>query len=278
MEQQFNKILITHKPDPDDETLAVVNSVYSYAKFRNIPIIEAPDDFAKVLIVSIGGDGTMLNAMRLSTQHDDATIVGFNTGRLGFLTEEIPEKLYDYLDNILFEKNVILESRMLLEGQIIVNGNDHLGFKFIAANEFVLTASIDAPLVSDVYINGQFVSSQLGSGMLVSSSTGSTAMSLSAGGAIVSPSTGIMQIVPILPHTLTSRPIVTTGRDEISVFTELTDRVPEASIHADGKKIFTLSSDLHDIGIRIKKHPYDAAIWRPKNWNFFNVLTEKLKW
>lgn len=280
MMNQFSKILITHKPDADSGTMDVVNCVRAYADYRKVPVIEYPEGLEdNVLIVSVGGDGTMLNAMRLSTHYEDSTVVGFNTGTLGFLTEEVPEKLFLYLDNIMFENNVVAESRMLLEGTLIVDGIVQKGMSFVAANEFVLTATIDAPLVTDIYINEKFVTSQLGSGVLVSSSTGSTAMSLSAGGAIVSPSTNIMQIVPLLSHTLTSRPIITTGRDEINVYTELTERVPTVSIHADGKPIFESTHEIGtDIGISVAKHPKDVLVWRPKDWNFFEVLTKKMKW
>jgi len=280
MMNQFDYITIIHKPQCDDETINVIETIRDYAKHRNIPVVDYPSNLDdKVLIVSVGGDGTMLNAIRTSTHYDDATILGLNTGTLGFLTEEIPFKLFEYLDDILFERNVVLESRMILEGSLMIGGIEQEGMSFVAANEFVLAASIDAPLVTDIYINEQFVNSQLGSGMLVSSSTGSTAMSLSAGGAIVSPSTNIMQIVPLLSHTLTSRPIITTGRDEITLFAELTERVPEVNIHADGKTIFTSSHKIGtDISISIAKHPHDVKIWRPKDWNFFSVLTEKMKW
>jgi NAD+ kinase len=283
----FDGIMITHKPEPDEKTLAIIDSVHSYAKCRNVALYDnvniTYDDSnpTSVLIVSIGGDGTMLNAMRMSTYYPDATIVGFNTGTLGFLTEEIPEKIFEYLDGILFEKDMFLESRMLLSGQVTVDGEEQEGMSFIAANEFVLTAAINAPLVTDVFINEQFVGSQLGSGMLVSSSTGSTAMSLSSGGAIVSPSTKIMQIVPLLAHTLTARPIITTGNDKISMEGELTERVEEINIHADGNKIFSLTSKNYSIGCRVGivvERSSNALIWRPKDWNFFNVLTEKMKW
>jgi len=115
--------------------------------------------------------------------------------------------------------------------------------------------------------------------MLVASSTGSTAMSLSAGGAIVSPSTNIMQIVPVLSHTLTARPIVTSGNDEIRIVTTLSDRVPLVNIYADGQTIFDEPGEEgNEIVLTVKKHKRNVHIWRPTDWNFFSVLTEKMKW
>jgi NAD+ kinase len=276
--EQFDSILIAHKPIVDTETQDMIECVRSYAGYRDIPIIYYPNDQeSNVLIISIGGDGTMLNAMRISTHYENSTVIGFNTGTLGFLTEEVPEKLYNYLDAIMFERNVKLESRMILQGYFTVD--DLESDRLMAVNEFVLTAPADAPLVTEVFINDQFVSKQLGSGMLVASSTGSTAMSLSAGGAIVSPSTNIMQIVPVLSHTLTARPIITSGDDEVRIVTTLSSRVPLVNIYADGQTIFDEPGEEgNEIVLTVKRHQRNVHIWRPKDWNFFNVLTEKMKW
>jgi NAD+ kinase len=277
----FDSIFIFRKPGEDIETQNVADFVYSYAKNHGIPVTYCyPDNLhERVLIVSVGGDGTMLAAMRASTNYINSTVFGLNTGTLGFLTEEVPHNLNEYLDNILFERNVILETRMILGGSFSIDG-EKSNKSFKAINEFVLTGkSINAPVITEVYINEHFVSEQLGNGVLVASSTGSTAMSLSAGGAIVSPSTNIMQIVPLVSHTLTSRPIISTGRDSITIRAELTDRVPELEIHGDGQTLFSFARNAgSEIEFTIKKHPQDVKIWRPKNWNFFSVLTEKMKW
>jgi len=270
----FDSIFIFRKPGEDVETQNIAGFVYSYGVNHDIPVgYVYPDNLEeRVLIVSVGGDGTMLAAMRASTNYINSTVLGLNTGTLGFLTEEIPHNLNEYLDNILLEKNVILEKRMILDGSVSING-ERVNKSFKAINEFILTGkSINAPVITEVYINDKFVNDQLGNGVLVASSTGSTAMSLSAGGAIVSPSTNIS-------HTLTSRPIISTGRDSITIHTKLTSRVPEIEIHGDGQTLFSFSYDVgNEIDLTIKKHPHDVKIWRPKNWNFFNVLTEKMKW
>jgi len=105
-------------------------------------------------------------------------------------------------------------------------------------------------------------------------------MSLSAGGAIVSPSTNIMQIVPLVAHTLTSRPIITTGRDIITIRATLSDRVPEIEIHGDGQTLtsFNLDDDGEQLELTVVKHDSEVKIWRAADWNFFDVLTEKMKW
>ena len=276
----FDSILISQKPGDDYETHEVVRVITSYAGYYDIPIIEYPEKLNnKVLIISVGGDGTMLNAMRIATNYKSSTVLGLNTGTLGFLTEEVPSDLFAYLDYIFAGMNVVLEKRMILESSYSIDDGEP-SETLLAVNEFVVTGkTINAPLITEVFINEQFVSKQLGNGVLVSSSTGSTAMSLSAGGAIVSPSTNIMQIVPLVPHTLTSRPIISTGRDSITVRAELTDRVPEIEIHADGQTLFSFNrKDGNEIELTIKKHETEVKIWRPVNWNFFNVLASKMKW
>lgn len=279
----FNKIHILTKPQVDDVTQMVTYIIKDYAITNHIPLVEdladIKDENEKVLFVSVGGDGTMLGAMRSSIDYENSTILGLNTGTLGFLADEVPTQLWSLLDDILNEKDVLLEERMMLTGQCLVNGKS-FGKSANAINEFTLVgASTNSPVVTEVHINEHFASRQMGSGVLVSTSTGSTAMSLSAGGAIVSPSTNVMQVVPLMPHTLTSRPIISSGRDEITISATLTDRLREINITADGQSLFHFSdSEGTKIDFVIKSHPTPVKIWRAKNWNFFNVLSEKMKW
>lgn len=277
----FKNILVFCRPEDDFTTRYVKEQVRRYARERGIPFfVESNTPMQdSTLIVSIGGDGTMLAAMRASLYFPEATVVGFNTGTLGFLTEELPASISDFLDDIWMHENVDFEERMMLKGTLSIDGVEY-SRSYAAINEFVLSGrSINAPLKTKVYINDNFVSEQMGSGVLVATSTGSTAMALSSGGAIVSPSTNIMQIVPILPHTLTARPIISTGRDSITLVGDLTERVSEIKIHADGKVLETVTNlEGSDVSITIEKHEKTVKIWRPKDWNFFNVLSEKMKW
>ncbi len=279
----FKNILIFRRPEDNVATAAVVEQVCVYARERGIPLYMqyGPDmnTDEPLLIVSIGGDGTMLAAMRTSVYYSTAKVVGFNTGMLGFLTEELPPSIDEFLDNIWFHEKVVFEERMMLKGTVSIDGNpvDEI---YEAVNEFVLTGkTINAPLTTEVYINDSFVSEQMGSGMLVATSTGSTAMALSSGGAIVSPSTNIMQIVPVLSHTLTTRPIISSGRDTITLVGNFTSRIQEIEIHGDGKLLVSVSNiEGDEVSITIQKHSKTVKVWRPADWNFFSVLSEKMKW
>jgi len=277
----FKNILIFRRPEDDSVTRNVVEQVRVYARERGIKFFmqPGPDNDEPTLIVSIGGDGTMLAAMRASAYLPSATVVGFNTGTLGFLTEELPPSISEFLDDIWFHETVDFEERMMLKSTVSIDG-EPIDEIYEAINEFVLTGkTINAPLTTQVYINDNFVSEQMGSGMLVATSTGSTAMALSSGGAIVSPSTNIMQIVPILSHTLTTRPIISTGRDTITLVGNFTNRIPEIEIHGDGKLLVSVSNvEGNEISITIQKHSKTVKVWHPENWNFFSVLSEKMKW
>ena len=282
--RNFDSIIVITKPNADIGTQMVADSIFEYGEKRGI-IVSQPSPRSMrsladdaILIISVGGDGTMLGAMRTSLKYKNSSVLGINTGTLGFLSEEVPSNIDSYIDDILFNGHMKTEERMLLQASIRVDGEDFEDL--IAINEFVFTTpSIKAPVTTQVYINDQFVNKQLGNGVLVATATGSTAMSLSAGGVIVSPSTNIMQVVPILAHTLTARPIITAGSDVVSISTQFTDRVPEIEIQADGQVLCSIDNTSgNDVEIAITKHPKTITVWRPEDWNFFNVLTGKMKW
>ena len=97
---------------------------------------------------------------------------------------------------------------------------------------------------------------------------------MSAGGAILTPDADVMQIVPIIPHTLTSRPIVTSGFDRITIRSDM-ERVDQIIISSDGRKIHKFDSDAV---LHVTKSPEPAKVWYRKNRDFFQILSTKLNW
>ena len=280
----YNKVLILTKPNPDEVTNYIGSEVVKFCEENDVKWSFTPamykDDSERLMIVAIGGDGTMLGAMRLSLELEGSFVYGINTGSLGFLSENISciNGITKIFSNIgrgfgVMEERMALTAEVSMDGEILARDLD-------AMNEFVLAPmTIQSPLVTEVFINDKFVSSNQGSGVLVASSTGSTAMALSGGGAIVSPSTNIMQIVPIMAHTLTSRPIITTGRDTITLKATVHDEKRPVEIYGDG--IYLASSQDFGTGtieVTIAKHPTTVKVYRPESWDFFNVLREKMKW
>jgi NAD+ kinase len=220
----------------------------------------------------------MLGAMREALFHEDAVVMGINTGTLGFLSEDFhdTEYLFNYLHDISYG-HITIDERMALSANILIN-DKHVR-DILAINEIALACgSIRYPIEVETLINDKFVSKTSGTGVLVAAATGSTAMSLSSGGAIVSPSTNIMQIVPMMAHTLTSRPIITTGRDTISLKAELGCR-EQIDVYGDGLQRMILNESLGNrIELKIFKSDKKIKIIRPQDWNFFDVLSKKLKW
>lgn len=275
--KEFENIYIVRKPMKDVQTDCVIDKIHNYAEHRDINIIN-DIHAAKTLIISVGGDGTMLSAMRDSVQFDDAKILGLNTGTLGFLTESLPDKLFRFLDGILHGYHNRFEERAVLTSQIHAN-EKMFPETLVAANEFMLNAPLEAPLVTEILINDQPVTKYMGSGVIISSPTGSTAVSLSAGGSIITPSANLMQIVPAWAHMLTVRPIITSGDDVVTIRTQLTNRVPYVNVRGDGIKHFVSPEEEGLLVVlTVKLHKKKAKIWRPSEWNFFDVLSEKMKW
>lgn len=281
----FNIIAIIRKLDDssNDNINTTVVFIEEYARENNIIVHEYKNGTLSpratdVLFISLGGDGTMLYAAKESLKYTNSSVIGLNFGSLGFLVEDrFNVSVAAFLTEIR-EGDAIKDERMALD---VLVGDEH----FTAMNEVVLsTGQLGPPFVSSVFINGKFVAKQFGSGVLVSTSTGSTAMALSAGGAIVSPSTNIMQIVPIIPHSLSSRPIITSGRDKITVEAKLTNRTSEFTTTIDGQvvnshntsQIININHCIYDI--QISKYEKSVTIWRPTNWNFFDVLSQKMGW
>jgi NAD+ kinase len=278
----YERVLVITKPDADGLTLKVVNEIADFCKENEVPWTrdsnKFPDGTGKVLLVAVGGDGTMLGAMRDSLRYPKSIVYGVNTGTLGFLVEEYRNNIRQVLSDISRRFGMV-EERMALSGRIYVDG-DLVEDDQVAMNEFVLAPmTIQAPISTEVYINKKLVSDNKGSGVLVATSTGSTALASSGGGAIVSPSTNIMQVVPILAHTLTSRPVITTGRDTISLKTEIGNNRNPIEVYADGVVLATIyNDDGNEVELRVTKNPNPVRIYRPADWDFFNVLREKMKW
>lgn len=184
--------------------------------------IEVGDD-APDLVVSLGGDGTMLRAAQVAHAHD-APLIGVNLGALGYLTEIDAGKERDALERI-FKGEFEIEERVMLRCEI--EGED-----IVALNEVLVERSSRYRLVRlQVRIGGERLAAFNADGVLVATPTGSTAYALSAGGPIVSPKAQCLVVVPVSPHMIFSRPFV------LSV-----DEVVEVAVDQDGGDAY-LSAD-----------------------------------
>lgn len=223
------------------------------------------------LIVVVGGDGHLLSAAR-SVFTDNVPIVGINRGRLGFLADIGPAELPGPLDEILAGRYK-QEERCLLTGS--VQREDKVLFSENALNEVVLnTGGIARMIEFEMFINDRFVLKQRSDGLITSTPTGSTAYALSGGGPIVYPTLDAIVLVPMFPHTLSSRPLVVDGQSHIRlVITSHNTLTPR--VNWDGQNHFDLQSGDH---ILIKKHTQTLQLIHPEHYDYFSILQQKLGW
>lgn len=222
------------------------------------------------LIIVVGGDGSMLNAAHIAVDYG-LPVLGINRGRLGFLTDIRPDELHKV--NEVLAGKFVEEERFLLQAKIEHDGKNSI--ESIALNDVVLLPGNIAHMIEfDVYVNEQLIYTQRADGIIVATPTGSTAYALSGGGPILHPTLDAIVLVPMFPHTLSSRPIVLKGD---SIITIILSPSNEASprVSCDGQKRIPLDPGGKLI---IKKKPEPLRLIHPLDYNYFKTLREKLGW
>jgi NAD+ kinase len=222
------------------------------------------------LVVVLGGDGTLLAAVR-ALQRKAVPVLAVNLGGLGFLTVITRDQLYPTLEGVL-AGNFQVERRVQIEGELV--RADEVISTFLALNDVVLNKGAIARILDfDVLVDGKFISTYKSDGLIVSTPTGSTAYSLAAGGPIVAPAVAAFIVTPICAHTLTNRPIVVP--DAATIFVVLKTQREAAYLTVDGQVGIAVHSE--DI-VRLKKAPSSVELVQPPNRNYFEILRQKLKW
>jgi NAD+ kinase len=231
------------------------------------------EDIGKLadLAIVVGGDGNMLGAARSLSKFDIA-VVGINRGNLGFLTDINPDDFELQLDSI-FAGNCQVEQRFLIEVDVYRNGQKQSNNT--AVNEVVLHHGKVAHMMEfEVYIDDDFVFSQRSDGIIVATPTGSTAYSLSGGGPILMTNLDALTLVPMFPHTLSSRPIVVDANSVVKLKVSM-DNVDSLQVSCDSHIVLTV---LPGDEIHIRKSPQKLSLLHPEKYNYFNVLRTKLGW
>lgn len=283
----FQKIAIVGKPR-HDVALETHLAVYNWLKDRHYDVLVEQKiaeqlqlsqgaTIAEIgesvdLVIVIGGDGNMLGMARRLAKYQ-VPLIGINRGNLGFLTDIAPQTVFEQLYSCLEKGEYLIEERFLLEACIERNG------KIIASNnalnEVVIHPSQIARMIEfEVYIDGKFAFSQHSDGLIIATPTGSTAYSLSAGGPILTPNMNAMALVPMHPHTLSSRPLVIDGNSHISL--RFGQHNPlNLEVSCDGQ--FNLPFTLED-RIIVRKCADKLQLLHLKDYNYFTVLGSKLGW
>ena len=223
------------------------------------------------LIVTVGGDGTMLYAGRLAAPHG-VPLLGINRGRLGFLTDVSPGKMLSSIDEVLggqFSRDTrsLLQAEIVRDGEVVALG--------IALNDVVLQKWETGHMLDfETRVDGCFVNLHGGDGLIVATATGSTAYALSCGGPIIQPRLEAVVLVPICPHTLSDRPLVLPADCHVEAFT--TERLDtKAQVTCDGHLIGELAP-----GERLSVAPAADRITliHPPGHDYYEILRSKLHW
>ena len=220
------------------------------------------------LVISIGGDGTLLETVT-HVGKSEVPILGLNTGRLGFLATTNKEMISDAIERI--EKEAYdIDSRMLLRVE-----SSHEIFKDLnyGLNEVtVLKQDTSSMITVHAYIDGEFLNSYWADGLIIATPTGSTGYSLSCGGPVVMPHSNNMIITPVSPHNLNVRPLVVSNLCTITLEVESRSNYFMASL--DSRSTIIESG----LKLEIKKEDFEAKLIKFDGYSFVNTLRKKLNW
>lgn len=220
------------------------------------------------LMLSIGGDGTFLDAVSCVYKHN-IPLAGINTGRLGFLADINSESIEDALSSFINGKYHIQE-RSLLK---MMSPNDLFSHFNYAVNELTVHKLDNSSMIKiSTSINGEFLANYWADGLIVSTPTGSTAYSLSVGGPIISPELQGVLITPIAPHNLTVRPVVFPDSVEIELNVE--GRGSQYLVSIDHRSI---PLDFN-VPLRMKVDSKKVKVVKLNDQNFYGTLRNKLMW
>lgn len=222
------------------------------------------------LVLVVGGDGSLLHAAHMVI-NDEIPVVGINRGRLGFLTDILPSELIKI--KAILEGQYRLEKRFLLSATVEAQGTV-LG-QSDALNEVALVPDC-VPHMSEfeIYIDDQFLCSQVSDGLIVATPTGSTAYALSGGGPIVHPQLDAVVIVPMFPHTLSMRPIVIEGNQRITIIIT-PNNTATPRLTCDSQRFINTPPGSH---IVIRKKSQRLHLIHPTDYDYYESLRSKLHW
>ncbi len=221
------------------------------------------------LVIAVGGDGTLLYAARLVTGHG-VPIVGVNRGRLGFLTDVMPQDMLSSVDAALAGE-LDEDRRPLLKARL--HGDNGLRGEAFALNDVVMQKhDTGRTLDFETRIDGRYVNTHDGDGIIVASPTGSTAYALSCSGPIIAPHLSALVIVPICAHTLSDRPIVVAASSVIDIV--LLERLDtRANVTCDGMVLGPIEPGDR---LEITTAAEQITLLHPPGFDYYKLLRSKL--
>jgi len=222
------------------------------------------------LLISIGGDGTILRAITF-VKDLGIPIVGINTGRLGFLATIQINDIEVAIDNIL-DNNYKISERSLLSIETSIENKDISSLNFALNEVTVARKNTTSMITVKTKLDDEYLTSYWSDGLIISTPTGSTGYSLSCGGPVITPNTNNFIITPIAPHNLSARPLVISDSTVIKL--KVSGREDNFLVSLDSR-IATLHNDTI---ITIKKADFKIKMIEFLNESFFDTLRKKLLW
>ncbi|HLP65804.1 NAD kinase [Flavobacterium sp.] len=222
------------------------------------------------ILVSIGGDGTILRAATY-VRNSGIPIIGINAGRLGFLAKVQKENIESFLQIVLNKEYTISERTLLnLEFSPKITDFNHLNF---AMNEVTVSRKDTTSMITiETSLNDEYLNSYWADGLIVSTPTGSTGYSLSCGGPVLTPEVESLVITPIAPHNLNARPLVIPDNTEIKL--KVSGREEQYLVSLDSR-IISVSNNAVLI---IKKADFKINMVEIPHETFLKTLRNKLLW
>ena len=224
--------------------------------------------FSPDVIITLGGDGTILSAVTLIRELE-IPIMGINLGRLGFLASIEQERINEAIDLFVKSEYTISERSMIgLYSEPNIFGEDSF-----ALNDFTLLKRDNSSMiVIHTFIDGEFLNSYWADGLIVSTPTGSTGYSLSCGGPIMFPTGDNLILTPVAPHNLNVRPFVVPSSKELTF--QFEGRSDNFLCTLDSR--YKIISDEYKIAIR--RNPFSTKLISLKGDNFMKTIRNKLNW
>ena len=220
------------------------------------------------MVISIGGDGTML-ATAFTAQYYDKPVLGLNFGKLGFLAEVNINQIDSFIKEIK-KGNYVIEERMIITGEC----KGHKVEQLYAINDLVIDKGAWPKMIDiTIIVDNEYIATFAADGLIAATPTGSTGYSISVGGPIVSPQADVIILSPISPHTLSIRPLVLPSNKEIIIRAD--SLYKEVQVNCDGQRVFAFSPPLE---IKIKKSDRPFKLVHTSLSSYFGTLRTKLHW
>lgn len=226
------------------------------------------DDFDADVLISMGGDGSFLEAAR-RVGDKGIPIVGVNMGRLGFLADIVPEDIETVIQQI-YDEDFCVEERCVL--QLSYDQGAPEGYPYALNEVAVLKRELSSMISIRVDINGEYLTTYQADGLIINTPTGSTGYALSVGGPIMQPGSRTLGLVPVAPHSLTVRPLTLT--DDTVITLTVSSRNHRFLVALDGRS----EQCSEDVRLTIRRAPYTIKVLKRPGQSFFRTLRMKLMW